>query len=237
MRSAAILILLMLCAGAARADRPSYGLSNCWRVAEFATTGNGVRSRLADFSFLATVKKDTFNSWTNGVSIDSFYAYSSTGACTRILKANPGSYMCGLYAAVTNDAYALSILGVGEQSMEMLLPIELDGKRDLSELTVGYDAWKFTEKDKNQTALTFSACMIDDLAAADGAVWIGYDVYTSDVSTVSRAIRILPKSLNGTRYVCFRWSVPKQPKSAILGISDVEVTARFKPEGALLIIR
>ena len=235
MRFAAILILLMLCVGAACADRTSYGLSNCWRVAEFATTGDGVRSRLADFSFLATVKKDTFNSWTNGVSIDSFYAYSSTGACVRIRKANPGSTLCGLYAAVTNGSYALSILGIGERSMEMLLPIELDGKRDLSELTVDYDAWKFTEK--KQTALTFSACRIDDLAAADSADWVGYDVYTSDVSTVSRAIRIPPRLVNGARYVCFRWSVPKQTNSAILGISDVEVMARFKPEGTLLLVR
>lgn len=233
MRSAAILILLMLCAGAVYADRPSYGLSNCWRVAEFAAMGDGVRSRLADFSSLRAVTKGT--PWTNGVSIDSFYAYSSTGACVRIRKANSGSYLCGLYAAVTNDSYALSILGVGEQSMEMILPIELDGKRDLSELMVGYDAWKFTEK--NQTTLTFSACMIDDLAAADSADWVGYDVYTSDVSTVSRAIRIPPQLANGARYVCFRWSVPKQSKSAILGISDVEVTARFKPEGTLLLIR
>lgn len=235
MKSTTIFLLAMSCACAALADGLSYELTNCWRVSEFAISGAGLRSRTADFSFLKTVKKDTFNAWTNGVSIDSFYAYSSTGACSRIRRANPKSNLCGVYAAITNGVHALSILGVRELAMELVFPIEFDQERDLSELAVRYDAWQFTTN--KQTALTFSACAVEALAAADSADWITYDVYTSGVSSVSRTVRFPPKSLNKARYMCCRWSVPKQSASSMLGITDLQVTMRFRSDGCLLLIR
>lgn len=235
MKSTTIFLLAMSCACTARADGLSYEVTNCWRASEFVMSGAGLRSRTADFSFLKTVKKDTFNAWTNGVSIDSFYAYSSTGACNRIRRANPKSYLCGVYAAVTNGVHALSILGVGDLAMELVLPVEFDQERNLSELAIEYDAWQFTGN--KQTTLTLSVCAVDELAAADSADWITSDVYTSGVSSVSRKIRFPPKALNKAKYMCFRWSVPKQGSSSMLGMTDLRVAAQSRSEGCLLLIR
>ena len=211
------------------------GLTNCWKVSGFVKGESGCFSRHEDFSALRFVKGDQYNAWTNGISVESFHAYSSTGACDRIRLANAGSYLCGIYAAVTNECYSVAVLGVKKLGMDLILPIEFDQERSLSELVVEYDAWQFTAK--NPTTLTFSACAVETLAAADSADWIVSDVYTSGVSSVSRIIRFPPKSLSKTRYMCFRWSVPKQSGSSMLGITDLQVTARSRSEGCLLLIR
>lgn len=211
------------------------GLTNCWRVSEFDRGGAGGLERTADFSSIRFKGDKKTAAWTNGVSVDSFYAYSSTGACTQIRLAAANSVRCGVYSAITNDNHALALLGVDKLAMNLILPIEFDQERNLSELTVGYDAWQFTGN--KQTTLTLSVCAVDELTAADSADWITSDVYTSGVSSVSRFIRFPLKSLNKSRYMCFRWSVPKQSASSMLGITDLRVAAQSRSEGCLLLIR
>lgn len=211
------------------------GLTNCWRVSKFDRKGAGGLERTADFSSIRFEGDKKTAAWTNGVSVDSFYAYSSTGACTQIRLAAANSTYCGVYSAVTNDNYALALLGVDKLAMDLILPIEFDQERNLSELAVMYDAWQFTGN--KQTTLTLSVCAVDELAAADSAGWITSDVYTSGVSSVSRLIRFPPKSLNKSRYMCFRWSVPKQSSSSMLGITDLRVATQSRSEGCLLLIR
>ena len=211
------------------------GLTNGWKVSEFIKGESGCLKRTADFSSIRFEGNKKTAAWTNGVSVDSFYAYSTIGACTQIRLAATNSTYSGIYSAITNDNHALALLGVEDLAMSMILPGEFDQDRNLSELTVGYDAWQFTAR--NQTTLAFSACAVDELAAADSADWITSDVYTSGVSSVSRFIRFPPKLLNKARYMCFRWSVPKQSGSSILGITDLQVTTRSRSDGCLLMIR
>lgn len=211
------------------------GLTNCWKVSEFDKGDAGCSERMADFSLIRFEGDKKTAAWTNGVSVDSFYAYSSTGACTQIRLAATNSSYYGIYSAVTNDSYALALLGVDKVSMNAILPIEFDQERNLSELTVGYDAWQFTVK--KQTTLTLSVCAVETLAAADSADWITSDVYTSGVSSVSRMIRFPPKALNKAKYMCFRWSVPNQSGSSMLGITDLRVAVQSGSYGCLLLIR
>lgn len=211
------------------------GLTNCWKVSEFDKRETGCSERMADFSAIRFEGDKKTAAWTNGVSVDSFYAYSSTGACTQIRLAATNSSYYGIYSAVTNDSYALALLGVDKVSMNAILSIVFDQERNLSELTVGYDAWQFTVK--KPTTLTLSVCAVDELTAADSADWITSDVYTSGVSSVSRMIRFPPKALNKAKYMCFRWSVPNQSGSSMLGITDLRVAAQSRPGGCLLLIR
>lgn len=211
------------------------GLTNCWKVSGFDKGEGGCLERTADFSAIRFEGDKKTAAWTNGVSVDSFYAYSSTGACTQIRLAAANSVRCGVYSAITNGNHALALLGVKDLAMSMILPVEFDQERNLSGLAVGYDAWQFTGN--KQTTLTLSVCAVDELAAADSADWITSDVYTSGVSSVSRFIRFPPKSLNKSRYMCFRWSVPKQGASSMLGMTNLRVSTQSDPEGFLLLIR
>lgn len=215
----------------------SDALTNCWKLSGFIADGENRLVRTADFSFLASVGKKT--DWTNGVSIDSFYAFSSSNACTVIGAGKPSSNAYGLYAVNTNDTSgavirALSVLGTTGGDMKLLLPIELDDGRRIEDLTIRYRGWK-TRIGENATKLVFSWCKADALGEVGAAGWKNADegdYADMDGDEDAQKTVVLPgRELRGRRFVCFRWSVPVQGNSSMLGIYDVQVLARMKPAG------
>lgn len=242
MKSATALFLMMLCVCVALAHEPSYCLTNCWRMSEFAVSGERLRSRTADFSFLKTVKKDTFNAWVNGVSIDSFYAFTNKSACVNIRLGNPSSRYLGLYAVTTNDengaVQALSLLGTGGGDMELMLPVELDSACRTEALAIDYRGWQ-AKIGTADMKLTFSWCAADGLDAVgtDGWTFDSAGDYAGGSNGLWRTVILSERAFADRRFVCLRWSVPKVKNSSMLGISDVTVTARLKPSGAVLLIR
>lgn len=221
----------------------SGSLTNCWKLSRFIADGKDRLVHTADFSFLASIEKKT--GWTNGVSIDSFYAFSDSGACTEIGAGKPSSTTCGLYAVNTNEASgavvrALSVLGTSGGGMTLLLPIELDDGRRIEDLTICYRGWKSRIGEK-ATTLVFSWCKADALGEVGAAGWknAGEGNYAdTDVDRDAQKAVILPgRELMGSRFVCLRWEVPKQGKSSMLGIYDVRVAVRMRPIGFSLQLR
>lgn len=242
MKPATVLFLVMLCASVALADELSYGLTNCWRISEFAVSGERLCSRTADFSFLKTVKKDKFNAWTNGVSIDSFYAFTNKSACANIRRGNPASRYLGLYAVTTNDengaVYALSVFGSSGGDAELLLPVELDSGPRVEELMIGYRGWQ-AKVGTADMKLAFSWCATDalDEVGTDGWTSDSAGDYAGESNGLWKTVVLSGRVFADRRFVCLRWRVPELANSSMLGISDVSVTTQLKPSGAILLIR
>lgn len=215
----------------------SDSLTNCWKLSRFIADGENCLVRTADFSFLASVGKKT--DWTNGVSLDSFYAFSDSDACVEIGAGKPSSTACGLYAVNTNDASgavvrALSVLGTTGGDMKLLLPIELDDGRRIEDLTIRYRGWK-TRIGEKTTTLAFSWCKADALGEVGAAGWKnaeeGNYADTDGDGDAQKSVILPGRELRGSRFVCLRWGVPEQGKSSMLGIYDVQVAVRMKPAG------
>ncbi len=52
-----------------------------------------------------------------------------------------------------------------------------------------------------------------------------------------KKVEISERELRGAKFLCFKWSVPKQPRSSLLGISDLRITADHNQPGFALLIR
>lgn len=215
-------------------------ITRCWKLSEFGKDGDGRRVRTADFSFLAEMKKQTV--WTNGVSVDSFYSFDNGQASTNIYYARPGSYIHGLYALNTNEfgnaVSALSVLPTKDAGMELLLPVEFDSGCKVAGAEVSFSGWQ-GKVGTNDTTLAFSWCTADALSTIGMGGWNGRDEgsYSGGISSRSRSVVLEEGDIRDGRIVCFRWSVPRQAGGSMLGIADVRVAVRLKPEGTILLIR
>ena len=200
--------------------------------------------RDVDFSVLEYVKPETLNPWRNGLTVDGFHAFSERGPCESIRLGNARSDDNGLYAIVADDAggsaYALSLLGTSGSAMSLMLPIALDTARPLARLSVEYRVRELPVDGKGST-MSFSYRTLDDPAtmSASNAVWtvVRESDWHSGYGDSSRAIGLPVKKLRGSKFVCLRWSVPKEKGSSIVGISHVRVTGAVVPPGFMLSIR
>lgn len=202
--------------------------------------------RSADFSALAFVASDTRTPWRNGISVEGFHAFSSTGSCERIRLANAKSSYSGLYSVVvTNEngesVCALSLLGTSGSGMRLMLPIELDAERRVGRLTVDYCVQELMNGEGKTSDLSFAYCALDDLTrmAATDVEWTqvsSAEWRTGDTNLVRR-VEIPPRSVRTSKYVCFRWSVPQEGNSSVVGLSEVKVGAALQPSGLAISVR
>lgn len=215
-------------------------VSNCWKVSEFTKVKGGKCIHDADFSYLATVKKET--DWVNGVSIDSFYSFDAGTPSTRIKNATASSTYHGLYAIHTNDEHgvisALGLLPSGDAAMEMLLPVELDAEKKIRGVTVAYRCWQ-PKIGTAKTTLSFSWCAAGALAEINKAGWVSATEgdYSGGSEDSLKSVEIAGRTFKGARFLCFKWSVPKQANSSLLGISDLRVTTDCSQPGFAVQIR
>ena len=52
-----------------------------------------------------------------------------------------------------------------------------------------------------------------------------------------KKVEIAGRDFKDAKFICFKWSVPKQPNSSLLGISDLCVAADLNQSGFALLIR
>lgn len=202
--------------------------------------------RSADFSVLAFVASDAQTPWRNGVSVEGFHAFSDTGSCERIRLANAKSSYNGLYSVVAagengESVCALSMLGTTGSGMRLMLPIELDAERRVGRLTVDYRVQELINGEGKTSKLSFAYCALDDLTRMDATdvEWTqvpSAEWRTGDMNPVRR-VEIPPRSVRDSKYVCFCWSVPKEGKSSVVGLSEVKVSAAIQPSGLAISVR
>ena len=220
---------------------PTMGLSNCWKVSEFKKTGGGKFARVADFSFAENVKSRSV--WTNGESIDSFYAFSSEVAVSNIYPSTYKSSVNGLYAVLTNED-DLTICAIGLQAtdrkqMELLLPIKLDAERKIKRLTVEFRGWEPKVGSAQSTTLQFHWCAVDSLEAIEFADWFYVQAgdYSGGDMDTQRSVQIPGQDLRNKKFIGLKWCVKNQANSSLLAISDLRVTAEVSQSGTVLSIR
>lgn len=220
---------------------PTMGLSNCWKVSEFKKTGGGKFARVADFSFAENVKSKSV--WTNGESIDSFYAFSSEVAVSNIYPSTYKSSPNGLYAVLTNEE-GLTICALGLQAtdgkrVELLLPIALDSERKVERLAVEFRGWEPKVGTARTTTLMFHWCAADSLEAIEFADWFYVQTgeYSGGNMDTQRMVRIPGRDFRGKKFIGLKWSVKNQANSSLLAISDLRVTADLSQSGSLLLVR
>lgn len=202
--------------------------------------------RSADFSMLAFVESDTQTPWRNGVSVDGFHAFFDKVPCERIRLANVKSSYNGLYAVVAagekgEGVCALSMLGTTGGGMRLMLPIELDAERRVGRLTVDYRVQELINGEGKTSKLSFAYCALDDLTRMDATdvEWThvpSAEWRTGDMNPVRR-VEIPPRSVRDSKYVCFRWSVPNEKNSSVVGLSEVKVGAALQPSGLAISVR
>ena len=223
--------------------RPEVGsclISNCWKVSGFGKVGSGNFVREADFSLAEKVKVKS--AWTNGVSVDSFYAFSGGVAVSNIYPSTYKSSPNGLYAALMGEddltVCALGLQATDEKRVELLLPIALDAGRKVGQLTVEFRGW-VPKVGENPTTLMFHWCAVDSLDAIEFADWIAVsDGYYSGVENGSQLmILISGRDFKGRKFIGLKWSVKNQAKSSLLAISDLRVTADLDQPGFALLVR
>ena len=211
-----------------------------WSIAAIAQKP-GYRD--ADLGNLQYVYPEKTNPWMNGETVNGFYAFSKDGPCTNIRIGNLSSIYYGLYVIVTNDASgplrALALLGTGGSAMSLMLPIALDAPRRIERLSVGYRVWELANG--KTSALSLSYRIFDDLEmmAAEEEEWaiLPEGEWRSKDTNVVRQVGLPVRSLQGAKFLCLRWSMPKKESSPIIGISNVRVSAEIEPSGFAVIIK
>ena len=196
-----------------------------WHLSDF-TPEPGFR--LADFSALDAITKES--PWTNGVDGDGVLAFSDSGACTSIFHATAKSKQVGLYAYKTNSISALAVLGTSGGAMHLVLPVCLDASSRVEKMTVSFVG--VCARRVEPTTLSFSMKAADRLDEINGGAWqeLSAGAYDSGDAEASRCVPIDVRALRKRKFVCFRWSVPKQPNSSLLGISNLRLDVEtFRP--------
>lgn len=215
--------------------------SDCWRLSSFVPRPG---SRTADFSPLGGVIPSVLsNVWQNGQTVRGFHAFDGNNPCTNI-KIGSSSSPGGLYVIVTNDVRgslrALAIHGTNDRKASLLLPIALDAEGRIERLSVDYRAWSLGGT--VSTPLNFSYRLLDAVSDLEGELAKGWtDVqnatWRSGEQKPMRTVDIPPDCLRDRKCICFRWWVPKQSYSSLMGISDVKVSAATRPGGFAVFIR
>ena len=215
-------------------------ISNCWKVSEFTKMKGDRFFHDADFSCLAAVKKET--DWVNGVSVDSFYSFDAGTPSVRIKNATASSTYHGLYAIHANDEQgavsAMGLLPSGDAAMAVLLPVALDAKKKVRGVAVAYRCWQ-PKIGTAKTTLSFSWCATDTLDEIGKVGWVSASEgdYSGGGDGFLKNVEIAGRALKGAKFLCFKWSIPKQSNSSLLGISDLRVTADCSQPGFSVQIR
>lgn len=210
---------------------------NCWRVSEFVPTPGW---SAVDLSRYGKVTKQF--DWTNGRASGGLHAFVNGVAATSCRSYSQAAIYGGIYcydagtdAASTN---AIALLGTSGAEVALALPVRLDSARKLTSFVVSFDARRLNEGEA-KTELVGEWAIYDDFremtdAATEWHEAVRYEACetngTYDVSLPLSAVR-------AARYACFRWRVPKQAKSAMIGLSDIRVTATQRSSGLAVIIR
>lgn len=221
-------------------DEPDVGthmsLTNRWKVSEFVKVGGGKFAHDADFSPLIPIVQLT--DWTNGETVDSFYGFSEGAALDCIRQARATAYICGLYAIQTNGIGGLGVLGTGTAGAFFLLPVELDAEQKVNGITLEYRCWQ-PKIGTEETTLSFSWCATDTLDEIEKSGWVlaSEGNYSGGGDGPVKNVEIAGRDFRGAKFLCFKWSVPKQPNSSLLGISDLRITADLGQPGFAVIIK
>ena len=211
-------------------------LTNCWKVSQFVKLKGGKYAREADFSPLIPIEHQT--DWINGETLDSIYGFSGVEPFDYIRQARATAYICGLYAIQTNGIGGLGVLGTGTAGAFFLLPVELDAEQKVNGITLEYRCWQ-PKIGTEETTLSFSWCATDTLDEIEKSGWVlaSEGNYSGGGDGPVKKVEIAGRDFRCAKFLCFKWSVPKQPNSSLLGISDLRVTADLDQPGFALLIR
>lgn len=227
--------------GAPEVGENDGGSSGFWTLSSFAPKPG---ARRADFSPLGGVIPSVLsNVWQNGQTLGGFHAFYANNPCTNIRIGAPTSDG-GLYVIVTNDVCgslrALTLHGTGKWKASILLPIAIDAERRVERLCVDYRAWSLGGT--VPTDLNFSYRPLDDISDLKGELtneWtdVGGATWTSGEQEPMRTVDVPTDCLRGRKYICFRWWVPEQTYSSLMGVSNVRVSAEIEPSGFAVIVK
>ena len=211
----------------------------CWRASDFLPKPG---FRALDLSGMGKVTK---RAWVNGEDGDGLYAfsdvdlrpYSSNAIYRAVYQFNAGTKECW-----TN---ALGMLVSGEVGLRLVLPIRLDAKRPLKELSVAYALRSLYRKNASKdTKVAFSWKVGDGIDAMEDekAGWTveedGGWVAVADVEErVLRQVKIPRRTFQDAKYLFLQWGVPKQGNSVMIGLSDLVVSGLLKDAGFSVTIR
>ena len=211
-------------------------LTNCWKVSQFVKLKGGKYVREADFSPLIPIEHQT--DWINGETLDSIYGFSGVEPFDYIRQARATAYICGLYAIQTNGIGGLGVLGTGTAGAFFLLPVELDAEQKVNGITLEYRCWQ-PKIGTEETTLSFGWCATDTLDEIEKSGWVlaSEGNYSGGGDGPVKKVEIAGRDFRGAKFLCFKWSVPKQSNSSLLGISDLRVTADLNRSGFALLIR
>ena len=217
------------------------GTSGLWSMSSFAPRPG---SRAADFSPLGGVIPNVLsNAWQNGQTVRGFHAFYASKPCTNVRIGSPSS-PGGLYVIVTNDVRgslrALALHGTGDWEASLMLPVAIDVERRVKRLCVDYRAWALGGT--TPTDLNFSYRPLDDISdlkreLANEWTDVGGATWTSGERDPIRAVDVPTGCLRGRKYICFRWWVPKQTYSSLMGVSNVRVSAEVGSSGFAVIVK
>ena len=221
-------------------DEPDVGthmsLTNRWKVSEFVKVGGGKFAHDADFSPLIPIVQLT--DWTNGETVDSFYGFSEGAALDCIRQARASAVIGGLYAIQTNGVGGLAVLGTKSGDASFMLPLELDAEQKARSIVVAYRCWQ-PKVGTADTTLAFNWCATDSLDEMEKVQWVPATDgdYSGGGFGVLKTVEIPGHDFKGAKFICFRWGVPKQSNSSLLGISDLRITADLGQPGFAVMIK
>jgi len=211
-----------------------------WRLSEFLPKPG---EKSADFSGLGAVGKLT--DWQNGVDGDRLHAYANGAAVSFIRPATEKSVYGGLYCfAFERDGRterALALLGSRSTDVQLMLPVKMDVDRPLESLSIGYVVRQVKSGEALQTVLSFSWAALPDLdhMGDTSVAWqeMPEAAYVANDSPAERILSIPVRPLQESPYVCFRWCVPKQANSAMIGVAGIRLCGRLRRSGLVFFVR
>ncbi len=221
-----------------------------WRISNFKQNYH-----YEDFGYVTNVTKKV--PWTNGETIQGFYARKSGELIHDIRKDSRKSTTCGLYASYTNkheNCWSLSLLSSGSDSTSLDLQILNDTSKTTKEIKFHFDTYQWTFTDKSDSALLCSYVITKDiLTPPKPDEWITIDSdsiqktvvfdkanaddinlhgYAKTVNSLSLLLNLEPDEI-----LHFRWTSPKISNAPMLGIGNLKVSIGWEEAASYIFIR
>ena len=105
-------------------------------------------------------------------------------------------------------------------------------------MILNYRCWQ-PKIGTEETTLSFSWCATDSLDEIERVGWVSATEgdYSGGGDGPVKKVEITGRSFKDAKFLCFKWSVPKQPNSSLLGVSDLRVTADLGQPGFAITVR
>lgn len=216
----------------------------CWRASGFLPKPGTRALDLSGMDEIATAR-----AWRNGLDGDGLYAFSGMGADVDVRPYSTAAVYLAVYQfnAGTEECRtnALALLGTGSGALWLVLPIRLDVKRPLEDLSVAYALWSLYRNGATaDTELAFSWMKGDALSAMEDADadWVkeedgGWKAGVDVERRVERRVKLPVRQLREANYLFLRWGVPQQAHSVMIGITELTVSGALRKPGLQVTVK